>query len=311
MKGEIYYDIGNINEVYELYHSNIEYTHPESEKYICRYCGIKGKSNFKAKAHLIPEFTGSKDLFAFNECKVCNNKFGEFENSLKNFAVKNIYVPIKGKGGFKKHKDFSKNTVTQFKDEKTLVRTVNSKDYIDEVVDGKLNLTAVSYPFIPLYVYKSLVKFALSLLKTEDLKYFKTAFDWINEKAKIVDHKIPLTLISNDEAKPILLKPIAALLRKKIEYNSPEFTFLFSWGFYNFQIFLPFNSNDFELDYSSFNLPIRPDFIRKSKDGHIIFQHLEMNNINSSKVVSNLLVPFKASEDYIEKYGHPDTSEIL
>lgn len=305
MKGEIHYDIGNIHEVYELYHSNFEYTHPESEKYICRYCGVKGKNNFKAKAHLIPEFTGSKDLFAFNECKVCNNKFGVYENSLKNFAVKNIYAPIKGKGGFKKHKDFSNDTVTQFRDEKTLVTTVNRKDYMDEVVEGKLKLTAVSYPFIPLYVYKSLMKFALSLLKTEDIKYFNEAFDWINEKDKKIAHKIPLTLISSDEAKPILLKPMAALLRKKIEYNSPEFTFLFSWGFYNFQIFLPFNNNDSELDYSSFNLPIRPDFIRKSKDGHIKFQHLEMNSINSFKVKNNLLVPFKPSKEYIEKYGEP------
>jgi hypothetical protein len=302
---KIHYDIGNINEVYDVYHTNIRYEHPENEKYICRYCGNSGKNKFKSKAHLIPEFTGSKDLFAYNECKECNHKFGvNYENSLRNFGVKNIYIPIKGKGGFKKHKDFSKDTVTQFKDEKTLVTKVNSGEYNDEIVDGKMKLIAMSYPFIPLYVYKSLVKIALSLLKIEDLENFKDTFDWISDINKQEAHLIPLTLVMNDEAKPPLLRPIAILLKKKINYNCPEFSFLFSWGFYNFQIFLPLNRNDNTLDYSNFHLPIRPDFVRKTKDGRIKFNHLEMNSLNTFKVENKISVPFIPSKEYIEKYGN-------
>lgn len=301
---QIHYDIGNIQEVYELYNSNLRYIQPENEKYICRYCGETEKKNFKSKAHLIPEFTGSKDLFSFNECKNCNHKFGvNYENSLRNFAVKNLFIPIKGKGGFKKHNDYLNDSVTQFRNEKTLVTTLNSKEFKNEIVNGKMKFETISYPFVPLYVYKSLMKIALSLLKTEDLKYFTTGLNWINNVEMQTKTEIPLTVIINDEAKPILLKPIALLLRKKIEYNSPEFTFIFSWGYYNFQIFLPFNSNDLNLDYSVFNLPVRPDFVRQSKDGKIKFQHFEMNSINSFKVKHDLLVPFKPSKEYIDKYG--------
>lgn len=303
-KRQIRYTTGNIHEVYELYNSNLKYIQPENEKFICRYCGETEKKNFKSKAHLIPEFTGSKDLFSFNECKNCNHKFGvNYENSLRNFAVKNLYVPIKGKGGFKKHIDFENDSVTQFEDEKTLVTTLNSKEFKNEIVNGKMKFETTSYPFVPLYVYKSLMKIALSLLKTEDLKFLKHGFDWINNVEMQTKTKIPLTLIVNDEAKPALLKPIALLLRKKIEYNSPEFTFIFSWGFYNLQIFLPFNSNDLNLDYSIFNLPIRPDFIRQSKDGKIRFQHFNMVSIDKFKVKQDLLVPFEPSKEYIERKG--------
>lgn len=294
ISGEIHYDVGNISEIYELYNSNINYLHPESEKYICRYCGVQGKNKFKSKAHLMPEFTGAKELFSFNECKECNNKFGiHYENSLKNFGVKNVFVPIKGKGGYKKHKDYTNDTVTQYRDEKTLVTTIGKKDYICEIIDRKIKLNAVSYPFIPLYVYKSLLKLALSLLKTEDVKYFADSFMWINDVEKQVVSKFPLTLIVNDEAKPPLLKPIALLLRKKSDYNSPEFTFLFSWGFYNFQIFLPLNSNDSNLDFSSLHLPIREDFVGISKEGKIKFQHFDMNSKLSSKIENHFLVPFQ------------------
>lgn len=37
---------------------------------------------FKSRAHLIPEFTGNKEVFYYNECDDCNNKFGLYETHL-------------------------------------------------------------------------------------------------------------------------------------------------------------------------------------------------------------------------------------
>ena len=302
-QGKIKYDVGQLDFIYEIYNSSVEYLQPEIEKYICRYCGVSGKNKFKDRAHLIPEFTGAKELFSFNECKDCNNKFCLYENSLRNFGVKNIYAPIKGKGGFKKHKDFEDNTVTQYQDEKTLVTNIDgNENFRNEVENGRLKFKTLSYTYVPLYVYKSLLKLALSFLKTEDLKQFSKALTFINEKENQTEFKIPHTLIySVKESKP-QLKPIAVLMRKKVEYNSPEFTFLLVWGYYSFQIFLPFNDNDCSLNHNNFLLPIPSSFLQ-IKDGKVRFNHLNMNCVNNCKTELKFSVPFKPSKEYIEKYG--------
>lgn len=288
-------------EIYELENSNLHYISPKDEFRICRYCKSPNPT-FRSKAHLLPEFIGNKTAFCFNECDKCNTKFGLYETNLSAYrGVKNSFVPIKGKKKYPKFKSNDGKFSNQFQDNNKVVSQVKGDTDFMKLENGVLNIKAETQTFTPLYVYKALVKFALSMLKKEDTIKFQKAFEWIKEpNKKNDDNPIPLLLIHN-ESRPPIVKPIAILSkRKNNEVDSPEFTFILAYGFHRLQIFLPFNYNDEQyLDKEKIILPLNFHFVtQKQKDtGKWGFGHFDMNSLNKARLTDNFKLNFTPSED--------------
>ncbi|MCG2611825.1 hypothetical protein LZZ90_09945 [Flavobacterium sp. SM15] len=283
-------------ETYEIQTSILNYTTPEKEFRVCRYCNSPN-STFKSRAHLIPEFTGNKDSFCFNECDACNNKFGIYETHLSAFSgIKNTFIPIKGKKNFPKFKD--KNITTQFVGENRVVAKVETDANNMSLENGVLTVKASTQSFIPLYVYKALTKFGLSMLSSDDIWKFEKAIDWLSvPDKKFDDNNLPLLLIHN-EGRPPILKPLAFLAKRKQDVNSPEFTFILAYGFHRLQIFLPFNSNDQNLNSEVF-LPLNFDFVTQKMKNKPQwgFGHFEMNWLEKVRLDDNFKINFKPSEN--------------
>lgn len=81
---------------------------------------------------------------------------------------------------------------------------------------------------------------------------------------------------------------MAILLKKKLKVNSPEFSFIFVWGFYRFQIFLPYNPNDKDLINDDIILPVSYDLVLKSGENNVSFNHYNMNSIKKVKTLEEI-----------------------
>jgi hypothetical protein len=284
---------------YELANSMLAYKTPNEEFHICRYCGNSDIDKFKSKAHLIPEFTGNKDIFCHNECDDCNGKFGIYETHLNAFSgIKNTFLPIKGKKGYPKFKDTKRQYTAQVREGNTvLLRSENDSNYM-KIENGFVNIKATTQSFIPLYVYKALVKFGLSLLKIEDLEKFRTAIEWIKNPESQEKNIIPLLLIHN-ESRPPLAKPFSLLFKRKTNLNSPEFIFIFSYGFHRLQIFLPFNETDKELNLGDVRLPLNFEFVTQSQrdKNKWSFGHFDMDYLEKVKLTDDFKVKLNPSKN--------------
>jgi hypothetical protein len=293
MTNNIIYEVDNIHNIYEISTSMETYKTEKNEKGFCRYCGTTDLNKFKSKAHLIPEFTGNKDWFCENECDDCNNLFSAYEYNLKNFgAFKNSHLPIRGKKKYPKYVDGYHDFTIQFKEENKLVLKLNEERDFVKIRNNRIEIKSMTMPFVPLNVYKCLVKIGYSLMGKEEFKKFDCGLNWLMDKKNKITPKIPHTILFNTNSKPVI-KPIAILLKKKINYNSPEFTLIFSWGFYLFQLYLPFNKFDENLNYSDLKLPIMKEFITKTKDGKFGVSHYDMNSLERIQSLEKINFGFK------------------
>lgn len=298
---EINYEIDpeKFYEIYDISNSMLNYISPRNEYHICRYCS-KPNSKFKSKAHLLPEFTGNKTLFCHNECDDCNGKFGLYETNLSAFSgIKNTFIPIKGKNKYPKFKSKNGDFTTQFQDGNKVVAKVNGNSDSMKLENGVLNIKAETQTFIPLYVYKALTKFGLSMMDYNELPKFKKALEWINDPRKKIDDNIIPLLIIHNESRPPILQPIAILAKRKKESNTPEYSFIFSFGFHRLQIFLPYNSSDEKLDKEKITLPLNFHFVtQKTKNqGNWSFGHMEMNSLNKARLTDDFKINFTQDTD--------------
>jgi hypothetical protein len=283
--------------IYEICSSSIDYKTPDDEYRKCRYCNTVDSKKFKSKAHLIPEFTGNKEVFCYNECDDCNNKFGLYETHLSAFSgIKNSFLPIKGKKQYPKFKDTKNGFTNQFLgDNQVSLKVEGSSEFIKHE-NGFINIESVTQSFIPLYVFKSLVKFAISIVKKEDLSKLTKTIEWINNPKSQSENFITLLLIHN-ESRPPLIKPLAILMKRKDEYlnnDVPEFSFIFSFGFHRLQIFLPYNVSDEELNKENIILPLNFDFVLQKErgKGYWSFGHMDMNWLKKVKLKDNFKAKF-------------------
>lgn len=288
MDKNIIYEVDNIQNAYDVYVTMAEYKTLDSDYYTCKYCGEQDITKFKSKAHLIPEFTGNKDWFCYDECDACNNKFSTYEYSLKSFgAFKNAHLPIQGKKKFPKYVDGYHDFSIQFdKDGKLIINSKGKADFF-KIDNDRIKIKSVTMPFVPLNVYKCLFKIAVSMLSSKDFSRFETSLSWLTDKKMLIEPKTPHTMLYNPNGKPVK-KPIAVLFKRKENYNCPEFSLIFIWGFIIFQIFLPFNKDDEELDYCNLKLPILGNFVTKNESGEFGLSHFNMNNLNRIQTLENI-----------------------
>lgn len=292
----INYEIENIQNAYDEYVTMAEYKTVDSEHFICKYCDQKDLTKFKSKAHLIPEFTGNKDWFCYDECDDCNNKFSAYEYNLKNFgAFKNAHLPIQGKKKYPKYVDGHHDFLIQFQEDGNLVMNAKGETDFFKIENERINIKSVTMPFVPLNVYKCLFKIAVSMMNSKDFKQFDSALPWLTDTKMMIEPKIPHTMLYNPNGKPVK-KPVAVLLKRKENYNCPEFSLIFVWGFYIFQIFLPFNNADEDLDYSNLKLPILGDFVTKEKNGQFGLAHFNMNSLNKILRLEEINFSFKQNK---------------
>lgn len=255
----------------------------------CRFCGEREPVvKFAMKAHAIPQFMGNQNLLSHFECDSCNSIFSKYEDSFARFlGVSRTLSQIKGKKG----------TVPKFNDSKTSLQVVMTDEGIktsSTVGDDVMEMNEENKSFIlktykttytPIFIPKLLVKLAVTILPEEEIVNFKNTCKFLttnsnNEKFKdlnllhVFGYYVP--------GPKIFEKPFLLLFKSKVD-NLPQFIFLLQYHNYQFQIVIPFGSNDEKLQGKNVELPIAPLFLNKSHTDQLGKEKFMNLNLTSVK----------------------------
>lgn len=148
----------------------------------CRFCGRNAPEvTFRQVAHALPNCIGNNILFGYNECDQCNNKFGRLlETHFANFMhLDHTILGVRGKKGFPKYKM-----------DNALIETTGSfidwkdtplENIVQAPEDGMVHITQKMPGYIPVALYKSLVKMALTIIPEIELIHLQRTLEWISE----------------------------------------------------------------------------------------------------------------------------------
>lgn len=224
---------------------------PPYEKRVCRFCKRNSKeTSFKTDSHVIPHALGNKYLVADDECDQCNKLFSTYENCLVDYlGIHRTVFSSRGK----------KNKVPKFKSpdsgltasnthfqtiEKAIIIEDNNGSAFDiDDVSGKTTINYKKHSYIPIFVYKALLKVALSLIKDTYLPVYTETI-----KMLITDHsdKFLSSFAKVGVAYTSLHMKTHCLIFRKQSATEAFPTHVFQLYYENlvFQLFIPLNKED-------------------------------------------------------------------
>jgi hypothetical protein len=150
---------------------------------VCRFCkNDKTKVSFKKTAHLLPKVIGNIYATSKYECDNCNELFGKYENDLSAFIGLLGYLETSHNYGIKKRRVYKHaNSEAELYFSKRGIEIKDLKnEMFEEVKKNKLMRSKVKKkPYIPLYVYKSLVKIYLSILNESIMNSYENTISFL------------------------------------------------------------------------------------------------------------------------------------
>lgn len=281
-----------VNVVYHLdKEDNIYLGDKENKK--CRFCGkSEPETTFKKVAHAIPELVNNKKLISYYECDVCNAKFSVLETHFGDYM--NLYhtlTQVKGKRGVPSYKYGKNNSRIDRKESH-----MSFEDHIsDQKSSFKINkkektvTIAGKRTYIPIAIYKCLVKMALTIMREKDMEFFKDTLDWVNEP-DLQNSKFKVNnLIALYTFSPGVLPhnfTSAMLFKRRPDHkdNVPFMQFMLAYGNFSFQIYLPMCSEDIKFVGSQISItPIPTPLDSKLKNGIEKRRNLNFSSSNPVK----------------------------
>ena len=221
---------------------------------VCKFCHKTSKENtFKNLPHVIPELLGKNNHTSNDECDKCNELFGQYETDLANYI--SPYQTIIGQKtkhkipNFQGRKDENDDRLStiRFVDGKPNINFHNNlSDFQYDLVNKQLSIKLKKKKFVPINVYKSLVKIGLSLCPVDELRAYTKTVEWLSQKdidAEFI-YDIPLDLYRTRFTNKYYKKPFATLYKRKNEIKNytyePKLCVIVCSGVIVFQLFIPF-----------------------------------------------------------------------
>ncbi|MGV3458918.1 MAG: HNH endonuclease [Flavobacterium sp.] len=271
----------------ELYEADIVKFHPNKKpplklksNRICRYCKNPHPIvNFRKTAHLIPQLMGNKNLITDIECDNCNFLFSKYENDLANFiGVYRSLTNIKGQNGIPTFKTPDKLLKVESDSNQSKINIITGNDSYFEIDEQskKMYIHSVKHSYIPINVYKILLKIGYALIPEEELPLLETT------RKILMTNEHNESLIKNSFFRifgafcpgPPFNSPMLILFKKKIATSKkpiPTRSLLIYFQNYIYQIFIPFHEDDrwmygSEIEFNLFPPLIDSDWIDKFGD---------------------------------------------
>jgi hypothetical protein len=272
---------------------------------LCRYCHKSmPEVTFRKDAHLYPEFTGNRYLLSDSECDVCNELFGKYENHLANFLGPVFALQgILGKKRTGRGRDVSFTTpdgrlkVEPIKmDDGTKGIIISKADENDPSIqiaraEGTTYIQYTKHDYVPLKVYKLLIKMMFASLPEKELVHYATIPEYLlTDKLDkhfegcqhVIIHRKPFTLGHR--------APIAQLFKKR-DPNRRLPTHIFVIMFANLvvQLYLSDHTADIPLIYGSGVIPeimpiLPPFFATREQADETQYQTVPYMFISSGEV---------------------------
>ena len=254
-------------------------------KKVCRFCGKSHPdTTFKEKVHLIPELLGTNKVLSMYECDACNAFFKGYESHLSHFlSSQRTMDNVKKKG--------KKVPTFKSKDESVRIENVeiNGEHFLKvsnfdietnpfdfDIEKGTVSLKHKVYPYIPLYVYKALVKICLSVLPGDDFTNYNHALNFLMNDAfdpELIQYPINTTLLESKQNFPHL--QVILFKKRHLEDRVPTHIVSIYVGNQVINIPLPLNQEDLELfNGQKFSImypsPFYTDFYKENAVNYLI-----------------------------------------
>lgn len=265
----------------------------------CRFCNKREPEvSFKKVAHLIPELMGNRNLISDYECDTCNDLFSIYEDSFAKFlGIARTLSSSKGKEGIPTFKNPDKKLEVR-KNNKAVGLQINfqgtDNQYFDIDETGKkLTIKATRHPYKPIYVYKALLKIAYGLLPEDELPNYEHCRLFLQADKNDANFKghPHLRLFGYLSPGPQFGPPTVFLWKKrqeKAEKNIPTRTMVIYFQNYAYQIFLPFDKADSNINKigQTITFSLVPPFLDKKwvetfGDPHTI--HIDLSDSETKK----------------------------
>lgn len=291
---------------------NVDVQLKATNKRTCRFCGKSSSDvTFKKKAHIIPELLNSHNIISDFECDMCNEISGKYESDLANFlGMTRTFHAVKGKYKVPKYKSNANSIIFQNVDDNSfLISRTNPTDgsIFYNVEDKTLDLKIICNSYIPINVYKALLKIALSILPEKYVSAYEDAFKYITfgnknfEWPKLIGLTVtPPTYIAKF--------PVVMLFKKK-DCNTPILTHTLCVYFRNFvfQLPIPLYKEDQNLfDGREITIPFCP-ILCPNEESASILNHLDvytgLRDLSSSELCKDdeHLLKIPLEEEVVEK----------
>jgi len=273
----------------------------DSESFHCRFCGqTKDKAHFKKQAHAISRFIGNTKLFSTYECDECNEDvFSPIESSFAEYMK--LYHTMARVSGYRGVPSYKPN--------------IQGKSRID-VIEGKLNIEAHEgeepiaevdeenhsvtirgrRSYVPQYVFKALVKMAVSIMPESDLNNVPITMEWLQGKNYTGNFIANFRMYGGMNRLPFIT---AILFKRKDNHTDkvPAYVFMLAYDYFVFTVPIPFCELDRCYIGDNLSLATLPTPI-DDKAKPIDFRWL---NLSSSEKVSNEECSISLSFESIEQ----------
>lgn len=219
---------------------------PDKSKRVCRFCGRKQPNvTFKNVAHAISESLGNKKIILYEECDECNARFGSASgieiNLITYLRLYGNFFGVRGKNGI--HKIKGKNF------ELTNDGTIKLDHYLQEgeepSADDAENLEFLLETFEEISdqdIYRTLCKYALSVIGDELLPEFTETIKWINRETTL--SKLPKVGILKSYELFNYHPSILLYHRKTVDTNLPFLVGEFHHTLLTFVFIIPLAKTD-------------------------------------------------------------------
>jgi hypothetical protein len=217
----------------------------------CRFCKRKrGEVTFKQDTHLISRLVGNNSYYSNDECDECNKLFNTFETdlaaSLGAERTFNHLLPGQKAPGFESGN--GKIRIKKLPNENVILHT-KSESADDIKVDfnsGKADITMLTQPYSPEFVYRALLKMALAILPSQDVINYDLGFKFLlNPDLHPEFDQFKNVIVT--ETSIVLARPFAQLYQKKKGIGLPGYTehiFCLNTGYLMFQLCIPGYAGD-------------------------------------------------------------------
>jgi hypothetical protein len=213
---------------------------------VCRFCGkSEPQTSFKSVAHAIPESLGNKRVILLNECDECNSFFSNtLEDSFDKYTKPyRLLCGIKGKNKVPSYKTRDKSARIDVDKSKNQIEIKGVEEkIIKESSDTELIIKFEREPYIPINVYKALLKMALSVIDFSLLPTLEEHINWIRLPGYIPPFSPPFYLVERVSFGPSFNGGSFAVVfvrRSGIPRINPYMMFFLSVGNLHFQIPIP------------------------------------------------------------------------
>lgn len=202
--------------------------HRNKNERICRWCGMKPPTaEFKKNAHAISESLGNKNVFLCDECDNCNTYFGKTieQQAQTFFQFCNTLFGIKKKhGGIPVITDKKGNLLCNDGHGHLTIKVVSEATL--DTPDGLRFSFPSPKDLIAQDVYRSLCKYAMSVLPIETFSRYEWLVPWLKGRTNFP--RVPFVLmyrfpnVEIDTGKPSQQPILQTYCRKNAGFDGPS-----------------------------------------------------------------------------------------